>query len=299
MFALPFQTNNKKYKALSIGASPSCVRGHPRPSMVCLNGQLRRREFVQSKTFDFSFSIFVPRLRFSPHLFIILAFATLLAAPLTAPGYFIFAHDARHTVYFMQMFDADLRDGALLPRWATDMVFGYGYPVWLILAPLPYYAAEVFHLIGLDFPSSIKAVETLAWFVSALGMYGFVSRIMGKDAGLVAALAYLFVPYHIVDLYVRGAMAEFLAFVFPPFILWMIYEIFATDGAPQDNANGMPRRRRAVYVPLAALAYAVLILTHISMAVLFSPVSGGYILVLWLRPPSDQSRQEAVPAEDT
>ncbi|HZQ09943.1 MAG TPA: hypothetical protein VFD70_25430, partial [Anaerolineae bacterium] len=226
----------------------------------------------------------MPRLRFSPHLFILLAFATLLAAPLTAPGYFIFAHDARHTVYFMQMFDAALRDGALFPRWATDMVFGYGYPVWLILAPLPYYAAESFHLVGLDFPSSIKAVEALAWFASALGMYGFVSRIMGKDAGLVAALAYLFVPYHIVDLYVRGAMAEFLAFVFPPFILWMIYEIFATDGAPQDNANGMPRRRRAVYVPLAALAYAVLILTHISMAVLFSPVSGGYILVLWLRP---------------
>ncbi|TAH48750.1 MAG: hypothetical protein EYC68_20055 [Chloroflexota bacterium] len=204
---------------------------------------------------------------FSPHLFVLLAFATLIAAPLSAPGYFMFAHDARHTVYFMQMFDAALRDGALFPRWATDMVFGYGYPVWLILAPLPYYGAEFFHLLGLDFPSSIKAIEAVGWFAGALGMFLFASRVLGKDSGLVAAIAYLFVPYHIVDLYVRGAMAEFLAFVFPPFILWGIYQIFST--------------RRVFYVPLTALLYGAMLLTHVQMTVLFSPVIAGYILVLW------------------
>lgn len=203
----------------------------------------------------------------SPHIIVLLALATLLAAPLTAPGYFMFAHDARHTVYFMQMFDAALKDGALFPRWATDMVFGYGYPVWLILAPLPYYGAEFFHLIGLDFPAAIKAIEAVGWFASALGMYLFGSRVMGKDAGLVAAVAYLFVPYHIVDLYVRGAMAEFLAFVFPPFILWALYQIYST--------------RRFVYVALGALLYGAMLLTHVQMTVLFSPVIAGYILVLW------------------
>ncbi len=205
---------------------------------------------------------------FSPHLFVLLAFATLLAAPLSAPGYFMFAHDARHTVYFMQMFDAALRDGALFPRWAADMVFGYGYPVWLILAPLPYYGAEFFHLLGLDFPASIKAVEAVGWFAGALGMYWFAARVMDKHAGLVAAIAYLFVPYHVVDLYVRGAMAEFLAFVFPPFVLWGLYQIFST--------------RRAFYIPLTALAYGAMLLTHVQMTVLFSPVIAGYMLVLWL-----------------
>lgn len=207
------------------------------------------------------------RIKISPQVIVLLAFATLLAAPLTAPGYFMFAHDARHTVYFMQMFDAALRDGALYPRWATDMVFGYGYPVWLILAPLPYYGAEFFHLLGLDLPASIKAVEAVAWFASALGMYWFASRVLDRNAGLVAGVAYLFVPYHVVDLYVRGALAEFLAFVFPPFILWAIYQIFST--------------RRAFYIPLAALAYAAMLLTHVQMTVLFSPIILGYILTLW------------------
>ncbi len=204
---------------------------------------------------------------FSPHLFVLLAFATILAAPLTAPGYFMFAHDARHSVYFMQMFDAAFRDGALYPRWAADMVFGYGYPLWLILAPLPYYGAEFFHLLGFDLPSSIKAIEAVGWFASALGMYLFASRVMNKDAGLVAAIAYLFAPYHIVDLYVRGAMPEFLAFVFPPFILWGIYQIYSTH--------------RVFYIPLTALAYGAMLLTHVQMTVLFSPVIAGYMLVLW------------------
>lgn len=179
----------------------------------------------------------------------------------------MFAHDARHTVYFMQMFDAALRDGAVLPRWAGDMVFGYGYPVWLILAPLPYYGAEFFHLMGLDFPTAVKAVEAVGWFASALGMYLFASRVMDRNAGMVAAIAYVFVPYHVVDLYVRGAMAEFLAFVFPPLILWGIYQIFST--------------RRVFVVPLTALAYGAMLLTHVQMTVLISPVIAGYILVLW------------------
>lgn len=204
---------------------------------------------------------------FSPHLFVLFAFASLIAAPLSAPGYFVFAHDARHTVYFMQMFDAALREGALFPRWATDMVFGYGYPVWLILAPLPYYGAEFFHLLGLDFPASIKAIEAVGWFASGLGMFVFASRVLGKNSGLVAAIVYLCVPYHVVDLYVRGALAEFLAFVFPPFVLWGIYQIFST--------------RRAFYLPLTALAYGAMLLTHVQMTVLFSPVIAGYVLVLW------------------
>lgn len=223
-----------------------------------------------------------PLKRLSPQLFILLAFATLLAAPLSAPGYFIFAHDARHSVYFMQMFDAALKEGALFPRWAADMVFGYGYPLWIILAPLPYYGAEFFHLLGLDFPSAIKAIEAVGWFASALGMYLFASRVMGKNAGLVAAVTYLYVPYHIVDLYVRGAMPEFLAFVFPPFILWGIYQIFST--------------RRFYYVPLTALAYAGMLLTHVQMSVLFSPVIAGYILVLWLADPKPQTTDNQSPS---
>ncbi len=209
---------------------------------------------------------------------LILAFCAFALAPLTAPGYFIDAHDARHSVYFLQMFDATLRDGAWYPRWAADMTFGYGYPLWLILAPLPFFVGEAFHLVGFDFVSAVKLVDGLAVFCSALTMYLFASRVLGRNAGFVAAIAYVYIPYHLVDLYVRAAQAELTAFVFPPLICWAFYELAMT--------------RQPRYIAAAALSYALLILAHISMAVLFTPIIGLYILFLLAasRPPTADRR---------
>lgn len=211
---------------------------------------------------------FVFRRPSSVHFFLLFAFSLFALAPLTAPGYFIFAHDARHSVYFLQMFDMSLRDGAWYPRWAADMVFGYGYPLWLILAPIPFFVGEAFHLVGLDFVSAVKMVDGLAVFFSALTMYLFASRVLGKNAGLVAALAYVYIPYHLVDLYVRAAQAELVSFIFPPLVCWAFYQLAMTY--------------RLRYITLAALAYAGLILSHISMAVLFTPIIGSYLIYLLL-----------------
>lgn len=166
------------------------------------------------------------------------------------------------------MFDQSVRDGAWFPRWAADMVFGYGYPLWLILAPLPFFAGEAFHLVGFDFVASVKIVDGLAMFCSALTMYLFASRVLGKNAALVAAIAYEYIPYHLVDLYVRASQAELVSFVFPPLIFYAFHQLNAT--------------RNTKYIPIAALAYAGLILAHISMAAIWTPVIGAYILFVCL-----------------
>ncbi len=210
-----------------------------------------------------------------PSSCILLAFCVFALAPLTAPGYFIYAHDARHSVYFLQMFDLSLRDGAWYPRWAADMVFGYGYPLWLILAPIPFFVGEAFHLVGFDFVSAVKIVDGLAVWFSALTMCLFASRVLGKHAGLVAAVAYVYVPYHLADLYVRAAQAELVAFVFPPLVCWAFHELVLT--------------RRARYISIAALAYAGLVLSHIQTAVLFTPIIGLYILFLFFTQLSNAS----------
>jgi hypothetical protein len=205
--------------------------------------------------------------RASPHFWILLALCLFVLAPLTAPGYFSFAHDARHSVYFLQMFDQSMRDGAWFPRWATDMVFGYGYPLWLILAPIPFFVGEAFHLVGFDFVSAVKLVDGLAILLSALTMYRFASRVLGKNAGLVAAVAYIYIPYHLVDLYVRAAQAELVSYVFPPLVFWAFFELYETC--------------RVRYVAIAAFAYAGLLLSHIQTAVLFTPIIGLYLIYLF------------------
>lgn len=206
-------------------------------------------------------------IRWNSHVFLLAGFALFVLAPLTAPGYFGLAHDSRHSVYFLQMFDLSMRDGAWYPRWATDMVFGYGYPLWLILAPIPFYAGQAFHLVGFDFVSAVKIVDGLAIFFSALAMFVFASRVLGRNAGLVAAVAYAYIPYHLVDLYVRAAQAELVAYVFPPLVFWAFYQLAGT--------------RRMRFVSLAGLAYAGLMLSHIQTAFLFTPIIGVYLIYLF------------------
>ena len=197
---------------------------------------------------------------------LLLALCVFAIAPLTAPGYFSSAHDSRHSVYFLQMFDQSIRDGAWYPRWAADMVFGYGYPLWLILAPIPFFLGEAFHVVGFDFVTAVKIVDGLVLLFSAINMYVFASRVLGKNAGLVAAIAYAYIPYHLVDLYVRAAQAELVAFAFPPLVCWAFYELAKTQ--------------RIRYIGIAAVAYAGLVLSHMQTAVLFTPIIGLYVLYL-------------------
>ncbi len=203
--------------------------------------------------------------RIDPYIPLVLLLCVFAVVPLTAPGFFLNAHDSTIGAYFLWQFDAGLRDGAWWPVWGADMVFGYGYPLFLVIAPLAYYVAEVFVVLGLGIVGALKAVYLLAFLGSALAMYFFARRWLGRCGALVAAVAYVYIPYHLVDIYVRGDLAEFAAMTLFPAVLW------AVDRAMQPGA---PWRAAA----LTALTYGALILTHFTMAVIFSPVAAAYAL---------------------
>ena len=204
-----------------------------------------------------------------PYLLVTLLLTVFALGPLLQPGYFWGAHDARHNVYFLFEFDRSIQDGTWYPRWAPDFTFGYGYPFFNIYGPLAYYVGEVFHLVGFDLVSSVKIVFGLSIVFSGLSMYLFVRRLMGPQAGLVAALVYVYVPYHVFDLYVRAALAESVTFVFMPLVLWGCYETVQN-----------PRLTRIVGL---GLAYAGLMFTNQLVTLLYTLlVVPAYLIMLVL-----------------
>ncbi|RIK38896.1 MAG: hypothetical protein DCC55_19660, partial [Chloroflexi bacterium] len=104
-------------------------------------------------------------------LLVLSSFALL---PLLASGYFYSAHDGRHSVFFVTMFDEAIRDGALWPRWAMHHNQGYGYPTFVIQAPLAFYVAEVFVLLGFGITNAVKIAWALGFLAGAWGMYALV-----------------------------------------------------------------------------------------------------------------------------
>ena len=214
-------------------------------------------------------SVFFPAL--------VLAAGLMVAAPLLQPGYFWGAHDARHDAYFIMQFDRAVQDGIWFPRWAPDFTFGYGYPFWIVYGGFASFLGELLHrFLGLGFEDSAKAVIGLSIILSGFAMYGFARSWLGRNAGLVAAVAYMAVPYHLVDVFVRAAMAESVALVFLPLILWGVRE-----------STLRPRLRS---LALTAAAYAALMYTSNLVALVFTPPLLAYTAVLALWHVRDQRR---------
>ncbi|MGB8644145.1 MAG: glycosyltransferase family 39 protein [Anaerolineae bacterium] len=231
---------------------------HPRPSVPTGQSIIRN---LQS-------AIRNPRL--DPYALLLVALSILVLGPMLQQGYFWGAHDARHSVYFLFEFDRVFQDGIWYPRWFPDMTYGYGYPLFNIYGPLAFYAGELFHLLGADFVTAVKVVFALAWVLSGLAMYGFIRRLFdSRPAAFVSGLAYVFMPYHLIDVYVRAALAESVALLFLPLTLWAFYETITA-----------PRVRAALF---AAFAYAGMLFAHNGIALLFSPVLGAWMVFLVLK----------------
>jgi hypothetical protein len=202
-------------------------------------------------------------------LLLALLLALPAVLPLTAPGYFFNAHDAHHSVFWLVEFDQTLRAGSLWPIWAPDHALGFGYPLWLIYAPLPFIVAEAFHLAGLGFTAAVKATWALGFFLGALGIYRVAQRWWGSSAALVASLVFTYAPYHLAQIYVRADLAEFMAWS------WFPWAFLAVDLLWDD-----PRPRR---LACAALALGALLYLHTVSPLIFAPFLAAYFLYRLVR----------------
>lgn len=197
-------------------------------------------------------------------LVIVLSVGVLL--PLTHNGFFPMHDDEQ----IARLYDLDqaVRSGNFPPRIAPNLGFGYGYPFFNYYPSFAYYVGEVYHLIGFNLIISTKLMLVTGFLVAAIGMYLFAKEFFGKVAGIVAAVAYTYASYHAVDVYVRGAFAEFYAFVFLPFVFLGLYKL--------------SKDRKWRYVVLTVLSLGGFILSHQLIVLMSAPFIGGWALYLLL-----------------
>ncbi|MBU1200774.1 glycosyltransferase family 39 protein [Patescibacteria group bacterium] len=196
----------------------------------------------------------------------VIFFLTLLFIPaifdLLKPGYFPMHDDLQ--IFRLYELDKCVQDGQLPCRWIPDGGFGYGYPMFHFYPPLPYYPAEVMHLLGVSLFTSIEVMFILSLLLSGYFMYFLASEFFGTMGGLVAAVFYVYAPYHSLDVYVRGAMNEAWGMVWFPLILLFSYKLIKAS-----------KYNRKYFLGLS-LSIAALLLSHNIMTMIFAPVA-----VIW------------------
>jgi uncharacterized membrane protein len=139
---------------------------------------------------------------------------------------FPLTHDGKDHLARIANFYLNLKEGNIVPRWAGLLNWGYGHPILMFLYPLPSYAISFIHFSGLNIADSTKLFFGLTYVISGVAMYLFAKKLLNNEyAGVIAALLYALAPYRFVDLYVRGALGEHTAFIFPPLIGYFMLRV--------------------------------------------------------------------------
>lgn len=154
----------------------------------------------------------------------------LFCLPIILPylhiGYFP-THDGEWAVVRASEMFREMRDHQFPPRYSGVLNFGYGYPLFNFAYPFPYYLATILHVFKIGFTDSVKIIFAGSVFVSFFGMYFFSSQFWkNKLSGFLSAVLYLYLPYRLVDLYVRGSIGESIAFALFPLIFLFSFFVF-------------------------------------------------------------------------
>lgn len=242
-------------------------------------------------------------------IFIIIILSIFAVKPFFNSGFFPI-HDDTQVARVFEMHKS-LSDGMFPVRWVADLGYGYGYPIFNFYAPLAYYKGAAFMFLGFDALNATKIMMVLGIFLSGVFMYFFANEFWGKTGGVISALLYIYAPYHALDIYVRGDVAEFWAYAFIPLAFFAVYKIYQnlkfiefkanTSGSvkPKFAKNGKShallrngqnskviinnQKITWLFVCLGAISYAAIILSHNLTAMMASPFLFAFSLILYIK----------------
>ena len=178
----------------------------------------------------------------------------------------ILTHDQYFPIHrLVAMYDA-LSQGQFPPRWTDYFGLGYGYPLFNFYAPLAYYIASFVYYLTNHPVFSVHFVFGMGLLAGGLGCYYWLKQEFRDCWAWIGGLLYIYYPYHFVNAYVRGDVSELLASAWFPWLMGALSRI--------EQGTGNPKFRWII----AGLFYALLMLSHNIMALLFTGVLSVYIL---------------------
>ena len=169
-----------------------------------------------------------------------------------------------HFRFALPFYDA-IASGNLYPSWLAESNGGYGDPSFRFYPPAFYYllAASRF-VIGNWYGATLVTFLTVS-IISGFGMYFWARSFMPPATASWAGVFYALAPYHINQLYQAAMLAEWAGSAVLPFVFGFVDRV-CQRGKPRDIAG-------------LAVTYALLLFTHLPLAVIGSMALAVYALV--------------------
>ncbi|PKL42818.1 MAG: hypothetical protein CVV41_12375 [Candidatus Riflebacteria bacterium HGW-Riflebacteria-1] len=147
----------------------------------------------------------------------------------------------------IQSIAANLGAGNILPTIYGDAVNNFGYASSLFYPDLWLYIPAMLMLSGFELIRAYQIFLVLITLATGIAMYCATNRMLQnlqifqhyqqqqsqfltieQKVSLLATVCYLAFPYRLINIYLRGALGEILAFIFLPLVFCGLTEIFLT-----------------------------------------------------------------------
>lgn len=197
--------------------------------------------------------------------FIIISSVVLspLIGPFFKPGR-AWTYDVDYHAYRMAAFHNALKDGDFPPRWSSQLVYGWGSPMFSFNWSLPYWMGEPFLFAGWSITDSSKAVVILTVVLSYLLMFFFLREWLGFWPAIGGAVVYEWSLFRIYLLFTGGGLGMHAAFIFWPVLFWGVI---------------MGKKNNTRSFLLISLGAAGLMLSHQVMFLLIQPLYWAFVLL--------------------
>lgn len=214
-------------------------------------------------------------------LMLIVAVAFIAGAAIVAPFYLsrlgrlpdgsrawrlITTHDLPNYIPMMEQFDKVLRSGDVYPRWDPEFNLGYGTATANFYPPGTFYITSLINAAINNWTITLFILCALSLAASGLTFYLLSRTFYSRLASAVAALLYMLLPFHQMDLYWRGGIPQFVGYAFMPAVLYFAFKL-GSEG-------------RLRYYAALGFLHGAYLMSHIPVSYLFTYVLALYA-VIW------------------
>lgn len=167
-------------------------------------------------------------------------------------------HDLQGYSVRLAALAAAMDEGQWLGRWCSTLEDGYGYPLFHYYPPGFYLLGALPLKLGAGLMLSIKLAIVALQLLGIAAMFNLCRIFYRVPAAAICSLVWAFLPYQQVNIFVRGAMAEFAGLQWMVAALWLLL--------------AHARNRRLLYAVLGAVCLAAMIVSHAVTAIIGTPI---------------------------
>lgn len=181
-------------------------------------------------------------------------------------------YDLGQHLRLAQAFAEGASVGNFEPSWGALDNYGFGSIAVRIYPPIFDYLWGLVSIVTGEYYASVLITVGFLMLPGSIGIYFWAREYVDQKRAALAAVIYMIVPYHLMQVYQSGLFSEFAAAAVLPFCF-----LFATRAIEKASPTN---------VVLLAVSYATLILTHIPSIIIGSLALSVYCLSLidWKQP---------------